>query len=123
MQNRIPFYHLCPTLRGHVHNTPPPSRGAEIECQKKALQLRLRGFIERGFTDLIMQRFSVVKVMVDGDVLDIHVMWNSKSDGHNATLWAPGFLLDDIGDVKEMVVKRLAVPVAVYLNTGSPPQD
>jgi hypothetical protein len=32
-------------------------------------------------------------------------------------------MLDDIGDVKEMVVKWLAVLVAIYLNTGSPPQD
>ena len=32
-------------------------------------------------------------------------------------------MLDDIGDVKEMVVKWLAVPVAFYLNAGSPPQD
>ena len=31
--------------------------------------------------------------------------------------------LDDIGDVKEMVIKWLAVSVAVYLNAGSPPQD
>ncbi len=83
----------------------------------------LRGFIERGYTDLITQRFPVVKVMVDGEVLDIQVICNSKSNGHNATLWAPSFMLDDIGDVKEMLVKWLAVPVAVYLNAGSPSQD
>ncbi len=79
--------------------------------------MRLRGFIKKGYTDLITQRFPVVKVMVGEEVLDIRVVWNSKSNGHNATLWAPGFILDDIGDVKEM----LAVPVAVYLNAGSPP--
>ena len=123
MRDGIPFYHLASPPRGHAHNTPSPSREAEIECRKKVLQLRLRGFIEKGYTDLIMQRFPVVKVMVDGEVLDIRVVWNSKSNGHNATLWAPGFMLDDIGDVKEMVIKWLAVPVAVYLNAGSPPQD
>ena len=85
--------------------------------------MRLRGFIEKGCTDLIMQRFPVVKVMVDGEVLDIRVVWNSKSNGHNAMLWAPGFMLDDIGDVKEMVIKWPAVPVAIYLNAGSQPQD
>ena len=67
-----------------------------------------------------MQRFPLVKVMIDGEVLDIQVMWNSKSNGFNATLWAPGFMVNDIGDVKEMVVKWLAIPVAVYLNSGSP---
>jgi len=123
MQDGIPLYHLCPAPWGHAHNTPSPSRGAEIKCQKKVLHLRLRGFIEKGYTDLITQRFPVVKVMVEGEVLDIKVIWNSKSNGHNATLWAPGFMLDDIGDVKEMMVKWLAIPVAVYLNSGSPPQN
>jgi hypothetical protein len=123
MRDGIPFYHLCPAPRGHAHDTPSPSKKTEIKCRKNVLQLRLRCFIEKGYTDLITQRFPVVKVMVEGEVLDIQVMWNSKSNGHNATLWAPGFMLDDIGDVKEMVVKWLAIPVAVYLNSGPPPQD
>ena len=123
MRDGIPFYHLSPPPRGHTHNTLSLLREAEIECRKKVLQLRLRGFIEKGYTDLIMQRFPVVKVMVDGEVLGIRVVWNSKSNGHNVMLWAPGFMLDDIGDVKEMVIKWLAVPVAIYLNAGSPPQD
>jgi hypothetical protein len=50
-------------------------------------------------------------------------VWNSKSNRHNATLWAPGFMLDDIGDVKEMVAKWLSVPAAAYLDAWSPPQD
>jgi hypothetical protein len=73
--------------------------------------------------DLITQRFPVVKVMVDGEVLNIQFVWDSKSNRHNVTLWVPGFMLDDIGDVKEMVIKWLAVPVAVYLIAGLPPQD
>jgi hypothetical protein len=67
---------------------------------------------------LITPRFSIVKVVVD-----IHIVWNSKSSGHNATLWAPGFMLDDIGDVVKMVTKWLAVPVTNYLDSGSPSQD
>ncbi len=55
--------------------------------------------------------------------MDICVVWNSKLNGHNATLLAPGFMLDDIRDVVEMVTKYLAVPVATYLNAGSPSQD
>ncbi len=42
---------------------------------------------------------------------------------HNATLWAPGFMVDDVGDVIEMVTKWLSVPVATYLDAGSPSQD
>jgi hypothetical protein len=32
MRNGIPFYHLSPPPRGHAHNTPSPSREAEIKC-------------------------------------------------------------------------------------------
>ena len=60
---------------------------------------------------------------MDGVIREIRVVWNSKSNGHNATLWAPGFMLDDIGDVIEMVTKWLSVPVAAYLDAGSPTQD
>ena len=112
------FYHVAPCLVGHAHNMPSPSREAEIWCRKKVFQLQYWHFIERGFTDLITPRFSIVKAVVD-----IRVVWNSKLNGHNATLWAPGFMLDDIGDVIEMVTKWLAVPVADYLDSGSPSQD
>jgi hypothetical protein len=53
-------------------------------------------------------------------ILKIQVVWNSKSNGHNTTLWAPDFMLDDIGDEMEMVAKWLSVPVATYLNAGLP---
>ena len=118
MRDGTPFYHVAPCPVGHAHNMPSPSRDAEIWYRKKVFQLRYRHFIQRGFTNLITPRFSIVKAVVD-----IHVVWNSKSNGHIATLWAPGFMLDDIGDVIEMVTKWLAVPVADYLNSGSPSQD
>jgi hypothetical protein len=118
MRDGTLFYQIASCLVGHAHNMPSPSREAEIECQKQVFQLWYRHFIKRGFTDLITQRFSIVKVVVD-----IRVVWNLKLNGHNATLWAPGFMLDDIGDVTEMVTKWLAVPVAIYLDSGSPSQD
>jgi hypothetical protein len=123
MQDGIPFYHIAPSPVGHAYNMPFPSHQAEIETRKKVFQLWYWHFIERGFTDLITQCFLAVKLEHDGIILDIQVVWNSKSNGHNATQWAPGFMLDDIVDVKEMVIKWLSVPMAVYLNTGSPPQD
>ena len=123
MRDGVPFYHIGPCPVGHAHNMPSPSRQAEIETRKKVFQLRYRHFIEKGFTDLITQRVSVVKLEVEGKILEIRVVWNSKSNGHNSTLWAPGFMLDDIGDVKEMVTKWLSVSAATYLDAGSPPQD
>ena len=118
MRDGVSFYHIAPSPVGQAHNTPSPSREAEIECRKKVFQLRNRHFIERGFTDLITQRLSIVK-----PVVDIRVVWHSNSNGHNATLWAPGFMLDDVGDVIEMVTQWLAVPVATYLDTSLPSQD
>jgi hypothetical protein len=123
MRDDTLFYHIAPCPVGHAHNIPSPSQQAEIETRKKVFQLCYRHFIKRGFTDFITQHFLVVKLEVDRIILEIRVVWNSKSNGHNATLWAPGFMLDDIGDVKEMVTKWLSNPAAAYLNVGSPPQD
>jgi hypothetical protein len=122
MRDGTPFYHLGDPPVGFAHNMPAPSREAEIETRKKIFQLRFRHFIERGFTDLITHRFSVVKLEVDGVIQEIRVVWNSSSNRHNATLWAPGFMLDDIGDVIKMVTKWLSVPVA-NLDSGSPSED
>ncbi len=108
---------------GYAHNMAAPSREAEIKTRKKVFQLWYRHFMERGFTDMITQRFSVVKLEVEGIILEIQVVRNSLSNGHNATLWAPGFMFDDIGDVIEMVTKWLLVPVATYLNAGLPSKD
>jgi hypothetical protein len=101
MRDGTPFYHIAPSLVGHAHNMPSPSREAKIECQNKVFQLHYRHFIERGFTDLITQRFPVAKLMVDGEVCDIRVVWNLKSNGYNSTLWAPEFMLDDVGDDRD----------------------
>ena len=54
---------------------------------------------------LVIPRLSIVKLMIDGVDGDIRVIWDLKSNGHNATLWAPSFMLDDCGDIEEHVVK------------------
>jgi hypothetical protein len=123
MRDGAPFYHIALSSMGHAHNMPSPFREAKIECRKKVFQLCYRHFIERGFTVLITQQFPVAKLIVDGEVRDIWFVWNSKLNGHNSTLRAPGFMLTDVGDVIDMVTKWLAVPVATYLDSGSPSQD
>jgi len=62
-------------------------------------------------------------VIEDGVVVDIRVLWDSKSSEHNATLWAPGFMLPDCGNVEEHIIKWLDVLVRDYLDAGSPSQD
>lgn len=123
MRDGSEFWHLCPAPKGFPHNHPPPSREAEIEARKKVFKLKFQWYLEHGFVDLTVPRFSITKVLVDGVVLDIRVVWDSSSNGHNETLWAPGFMLDDFLDVIEHVFKWLSVPVKVYLLMGSPAQD
>ena len=117
------FFHLSAAPKGMVHNLPAPSREAELEARKKVFKLKFQWHLEKKFVSLCVPRFSIVKVLVDGVVTDIRVIWDSKSNGHNATLWAPSFMLDDCGDVEEHVVKWLAIPMGQYLEQGSPPQD
>ena len=67
--------------------------------------------------------FSIVELLVDRVVIDIRVIWDSKSNDHNVMLWDPSFMLDNCGDLQEYVVKWLAVSVVQYLERGSPSQD
>ncbi len=71
MQDSTPFYHVADSPVGYAHNMAAPSRKAEIKTRKKVFQLRYRHFIKRGFTDLITQCFSVVKLEVEGEILEI----------------------------------------------------
>ena len=118
------FWHLGAAPKGMVHNLPSPSREAEIEARKKVFKLKFQGNLDKGkFVNLCVPRFAIEKVRSNGVVVDIRVVWDSKSNGHNATLWAPGFMLDDAGDLIELVVKWLTVPISQYMEEGSPPQD
>ena len=118
------FWHLSHPPQGMTLNAPSPSREAEIESRKKVFRLCYRGYIERGsLVRLVCGRFAVVKLIVDDVVVDIRVVWNAKSNGHNATLWAPGFYLPEFLDVENLVVKWLLLTVGDYLEMGSPSQD
>ena len=118
------FWHLSHPPTGMTLNAPAPSREAEIESRKKVFRLCYRGYIERDSTvKLVCGRFAVVKLTVDDVVADIRVVWNAKSNGHNATLWAPGFYLPEFLDVENLVVKWLPMTLGDYLEMGSPSQD
>ncbi|KAL7527269.1 hypothetical protein ACHAXR_004033, partial [Thalassiosira sp. AJA248-18] len=120
----IEFWHIGAAPKGMVHNLQAPSREAEIEARKKVFKLKFQGNLDsRKFVSLCVPCFSIKKIVKKNVVLDIRVIWDSKSNGHNATLWAPGFMLDDAGDLVELVVKWLTVPISQYIEEGSPPQD
>ena len=66
----------------------------------------------------VLPRFTVPKA---GN--DVRVVWNAKSNGHNAVLWADTFLLGYSGDLEEMTIKWISMPVGVYLMKGCPDED
>ena len=91
--------------------------------RKKLFWLNFRGYPEAGRADLVQGRFSVTKVVRDGEVLDIRMVFNSRSNGYNKTILVPGFMLTMWLDTTNMVCKWLNMPVGVYLVSGSPVQD
>ena len=125
MRDGVPFFHWADGPTGFQHNLPAPSREAEIAARKKIFKLRFQNYMEKGeLVQLLVPRFSIVKIQGDGgEVLDIRVIFDSKSNGHNATLWASSFMLDEFADVLEHVVKWLAMSVGQYLEMGSPKQN
>ncbi|KAL7527345.1 hypothetical protein ACHAXR_003250, partial [Thalassiosira sp. AJA248-18] len=71
----------------------------------------------KGVVDLVCPTFPVEKPD------DIRVVWDSKRNGLNATVWAPKFSLPTTSDTEDMVIKWLRIPVRDYLLAGSPLQD
>ena len=79
--------------------------------------------MEKGFTDLVVPCFDVTKVFLNNVVTDIRVVWDCRVNGHNETLWQPGFRLPTFDDAADMVVKWLSMPVGDYFDQGSPVMD
>ena len=123
----VRYWRLEAPPKGHLPNLPAPSREAELLARLKVFQLRMQGFIyrdERRPPSLVIPRFLVPKVVAeDGTVLDVRCVWDCRSNGHNATLFAPGFMLPTALDAEDQVIKWLSLPVAEYLQLGSPAQD
>ena len=43
--------------------------------------------------------------MVDGVAKEIRIVWDYSANGHNNSLWAPGFMLPLFQDAADIVVK------------------
>ena len=56
-------------------------------------------------------------------ILDVRCIWDCKINGHNATLYAPGFMLPTALDAEDQIVKWLTMSVRQYLLQGSPVMD
>ena len=65
------------------------SREAELAVRLKIFKLKFQGYLEKGYTDLLVPRFAVTKVSLNNVTTDIRVVWDCRVNGHNATLWQP----------------------------------
>lgn len=73
--------------RGRMRNIPTETREHELLTREKIFRLWFNWYLEKGLVHLVIPRFTVPKAT------DIRVVWDSKSNGHNACLWAPSFIL------------------------------
>jgi hypothetical protein len=100
-----------------MQNIPTETREQELLTYEKILRLHFNWYLEKGHVKLVIPQFTVLKAT------DIRVVWDLKANGHNASLWSPSFILGNFGDLQDIVVKWLSVPVYSYLKLGSPDQD
>ena len=57
------------------------SREAELVVRLKIFKLKFQGYLEKGFTDLLVPRFAVTKVSLNNDITDIRVVWDCRVNG------------------------------------------
>ena len=120
----IPFWKVTTPPKGHMKNMAAPSREAELATRLKIFKLKFNYYIDQDYTSLLIPRFIVPKVIgEDGTILDVRCVWDCKVNGHNATIFAPGFMLPTALDAEDQVVKWLSMGVAEYLQQGSPVMD
>ena len=101
-----------------------PSREAELLTRRKLFKLKFCWYLNNGPVDCIVLMFIIPKVVADdGTVTDVCCVWDCKVNGHNATLWVPGFMLPTALDADDQVVKWLSTTVHEYLEAGSPVED
>ena len=110
--------------QGYMKNMVAPSFEAELLTHVKMFKLWFNYYIDLDHTNLLIPRFIVPKVVdEDGTILDVRCVWDCKINGHNATLFAPSFMLPTALDAEDQVVKWLPMTVSEYLQQGSPQVD
>ena len=112
----VRFCHLAKPERWFGRNYPAPPREAELKLRGKEDKLWYRRYITRGFIDLLVARFTVDKA---GD--DIRAVWDSRRNGHNATLWSPSFRMPTFRNLTNMAIKHLGVSLQDYLDGKAGP--
>ncbi|KAL7532942.1 hypothetical protein ACHAXR_006517 [Thalassiosira sp. AJA248-18] len=120
----VRFWKLTKPPKGYLKNMEAPSREAELVTRLKIFKLKFQYYIDQAETNLLIPRFIVPKVVLeDGTIVDVRCVWDCSINGHNATVYAPGFMLPTALDAEDQVVKWLSMAVAQYLRLGCPTMD
>lgn len=114
----IKFWHRTDPVPWFGRNLPAGSAEAESKLRAKETTLWYRRYLERGYVRMMVSRFGVKK----GDS-DVRCVWDSKRNGHNDTLWAPGFRMPTFRNLANLVVKRLPGSLRDYLDGKNPEQE
>ena len=71
------FWRLTKPPTGHLRNMAVPSREAELAARLKVFKLKFQYYLDSAFTDLLIPRFTVPKVVSeDGTILDVRCVWD-----------------------------------------------
>ena len=105
-------------------NKKAPSRETELLTHHKLFKLKFCWYVNNSPVNCIVPMFIVPKIIADNrTVIDVRCVWDCKVNGHNATLWVPGFMLPTASDAEDQVLKWLSTTVREYLEAGSPVED
>lgn len=89
----------------------------ELLAKETVFHLRFNWCSEEGLVKLLILCFAILKAD------DIRVVWYSRVNEHNETLWASSFILVEFADVEDIVVKRLSQLVSSNLKAESLDED
>ena len=98
------FWRLSKPPTGHYKNLTAPSREAELLTRVKTFKLKFKWYLESGSDQLVIPRFIVPKLVIEDEVVDMCCVWDCKKNVHNATIWAPGFMLPNTLDAEDQVI-------------------
>jgi hypothetical protein len=104
MRDGVPMWHETPFIPWFGQNTKSEPEMEHWLRQKEDILIDRRYVEESRFVELLVSRFGVPKAVDDnGKLLDIRCVWDSKKNGHNQTLWAPGFMNQSFSHLLEIL--------------------